>query len=273
LASLPPDLERRLRVAEAAARAAGAVQKLYYASGIASEAKHGDPRDRLSRADTEGQEAAVAVIRAAFPDERIVGEEDDLPRDQLGPYLEACWLIDPVDGTINYVHDFPSFAAGIAYVSEAEPVVGVIYVSIHDEMFSAARGLGATLNGRPIHVVAPRELKDAFVGIHIREVGPAAVAQFIDSTRRILPRAHGVRLLGCPMVSLAYVACGRLDCFGTFSPTKLAPWDLAPAAIVLTEAGGVVATQHGTPFDILEPGISGASSQALLDELFAVARG
>jgi myo-inositol-1(or 4)-monophosphatase len=268
------DIARRRAVAEAAARAAGDVHKRYYGSGVGFEVKGDDRRDLLTRADLEGQVAAKAVIEAAFPGERIVGEEDGLARDQLPPILDAaCWLVDPLDGTQNYVHDFPSFAAGVAYVEDWQPLAGAVYVSVFDEMFSAGQGLGAALNGTPIKVVPPRALRDALVGVHIREVGPAAVEQFLATTGRLLTGAHAVRLLGCPMVSLCYVAAGRMACFGTFSPSKLMPWDLAPAAIVLEEAGGVAATGDGAPFDILTPGISGAASQGLLDEMFACARG
>jgi len=268
------DIARRRAVTEEAARAAGEVHKRYYGSGVGFEVKGGDRRDLLTRADLEGQIAAKAVIEAAYPGEPIVGEEDGLSREDLPPLLDgACWLVDPLDGTQNYVHDFPSFAAGVAFVEARQPLAGAIYVSVFDEMFSAGRGLGAALNGTPIHVVAPRALRDAMVGVHIREVGPAAVEQFLASTGRLLTGAHGVRLLGCPMVSLAYVASGHLACFATLSPSKLMPWDLAPAAIVLEEAGGVTGTQDGAPFDLLSTGISGAATRALLDEMFAVARG
>ena len=268
------EIARRRAVAEAAARAAGEVHRRYYGSGVGFEVKGGDRRDLLTRADLEGQAAAKAVIEAAYPGERIVGEEDGLEREVLPPILDAaCWLVDPLDGTQNYVHDFPSFAAGVAYVEVRQPLAGAVYVSVFDEMFSAGRGLGASLNGMPIKVLPPRALRDALVGVHIREVGNAAVEQFLATTGRLLTGAHGVRLLGCPMVSLAYVASGRLACFATFSPSKLMPWDLAPAAIVLEEAGGVTGTQDGAPFDILAPGVSGAASQALLDEMFACARG
>jgi myo-inositol-1(or 4)-monophosphatase len=267
------EIVHRRVVAEAAARAAGDVHKRYFGTGIGFEAKGTDRRDLLTRADLEGQEAAKALIEAAFPGERIIGEEDGLSREQLPQYLDACWLVDPLDGTQNYVHDFPSFAAGVAYVESSQPIAGAVYVSVFDEMFTAAQGQGATLNGLPIHVVPPRQLKDALVGLHIREVGDEAVAQFLETTGRLLKHAHAARLLGCPMVSIAYVACGRMGCFGTFSPSKLMPWDLAPAAIILDEAGGVCGDQNGAPFDILSTGISGAGSRALLAEMFAVARG
>jgi myo-inositol-1(or 4)-monophosphatase len=270
----PDEAAQRRTVAEAAARAAGEVHKRYFGSGVGFEVKNDDRRDLLTRADLEGQVAAKAVIEAAYPGERVVGEEDGLTREDLPPILDAaCWLVDPLDGTQNYVHDFPSFAAGVAFVEARQPLVGAVYVSVFDEMFSAGRGLGAALNGTPIHVLPHRELRDALVGVHIREVGTAAVEQFLETTGRLLTGAHAVRLLGCPMISLAYVAAGRMACFGTFSPSKLMPWDLAPAAIVLEEAGGVTGTGDGTPFDILTPGVSGAASLALLDEMFACARG
>jgi myo-inositol-1(or 4)-monophosphatase len=268
------DLEKRRRVAEAAARAAGTVHLRYYQTGIDYQGKHGDRRDALTKADLEGQQEAVRVIRAAYPDASIIGEEDDLPRERQAEILAgASWIIDPLDGTQDFVGNFPSFAAGVAYVEAMRPQVGVIYMTVYDEMFSAAQGLGATLNGRPIHVNTDRPLADAMVGVHIRNVQPEPLAQFLETTGRVLSHAYGARMLGCPMHSMAYVACGRLDAFATLSPTGLQPCDLAPSEIILREAGGVCGTELGGPYNMLSTGISGASSQRLLDELFDVARG
>ena len=267
------DLERRLRVAEEAARAAGAIQRRYYGTNVAFETKK-DPRDVLTQADIESQDAIKAIIGAAFPDDLIAGEEDNLPREEVARLLDgAVWTVDPLDATQGFVHDFPVFGPGIAYVVGRRPLVGVAFMPIYGELFAAAAGLGATLNGERIHVGPARALKDALVGLHVREASPASVAQFLHTTGRVLAASHGVRILGGPMFSMAYVACGRLDAFATLSPTALEPWDLAPAAIVLEEAGGVVAGPTGGPFDILARGVAGASSRALLDELFAVALG
>jgi myo-inositol-1(or 4)-monophosphatase len=268
------EIARRRAVAELAARAAGEIHHRYEGTNIGFEVKGSDRRDLLTRADIEAQAAAKAIIEGAFPGERIVGEEDGLTREELPPYIdEACWLVDPLDGTQSYVHDFPYYAAGVAYVEKRRTIAGAVYVSMLDEMFSAGRGLGATLNGSPIHVVLPRPLKDALAGVHIREVGDAAVAQFLETTGRLLQGAHAVRLLGSPMISIAYVGAGRMGCFATLSPSKLMPWDLAPAVIVLEEAGGVCGDQDGAPFDMLSTGVSGAATRELLDELFVVARG
>jgi myo-inositol-1(or 4)-monophosphatase len=266
------DLERRLRVAEEAAQAAGEVHRRYFGTGIAFETKLGDRRDMLTQADIESQAIAKEVIARAFPGETIVGEEDNLSRENLAPLLDgACWTIDPLDGTQSFVQGFPVFGPGIAYVEQRRSLAGAVYLPVFDEMYLAARGLGARLNGRLIHVTAPKSLQDAMVGVHIREASPANVQTFLETTGRVLVAANGIRLLGSPMICLAYIAAGRLDCFATLSPTRLGVWDLAPAEVILEEAGGVIADPDGGPFDMLNPGVSGASSRALLDELFAVA--
>src|SRR5690606_7602662 len=181
-----------------------------------------DPRDVLTRADVEGQAAAKAVIEAAFPGENIVGEEDGLSYEEMERHFaEGCWLIDPLDGTQSYVHAFPAFAAGVAFVKGDVSLVGAIYDAVHDDMYSAARGHGATFNGAPSRVTPPRPLKDALVGIHIREVGDEAVEVFLRTTGNLLPRSHGIRLLGCPMLTMAYIASARLDAFAMLSPAKL----------------------------------------------------
>ena len=267
------DLKRRLQIAEAAARASGDVQKRYFGTRIEAEIKS-DPQDMLTRADLEGQVAAKSIISAAFPGETVIGEEDGLALEELAPALaNGCWLIDPLDGTQSFVHHFPVFGPGIAFVHERRALVGVAYLPLYEELFAAARGLGATLNGRPISVAPAKPLEDAMVALHIRDVGPEAVERFLVTTGRILPRCNGVRLLGSPMITAVYVAAGRLDCCATLSPTKLGPWDLAPAQVILEEAGGVVGGQDGEGLDLLQHGLSGASSTNLLEELFRVASG
>jgi myo-inositol-1(or 4)-monophosphatase len=267
------ELERRRRVAEEAAWAAGEIQRSYFGTSVAFEVKS-DPRDVLTRADVECQDAIKTIIWDSFPDDVIAGEEDGLPRDETARLLErAAWTVDPLDATQGFVHNYPVFGPGIAYVINRRPVVGVTYLPVYDELFSAAHGLGATLNGQAIRVAPAKALRDSLVGIHIREAGEAAVGEFLATTGRILAGSHGIRLLGSPMFSMAYVAAGRLDCFATLSPTKLGPWDLAPAGIIVEEAGGAIATQTGAPFDLMQPGVSAASTPSLLEELFLVARG
>jgi len=270
---VPDDLEKRRAVAEEATRPAGVIHLKYLSSTIDYEAKT-DPRDVLTKADVEGQDAAKAVLRAAFPDDTLIGEEDGIPTADLMQLFETgCWLIDPLDGTQSYVHSFPAFTAGIAWVQGGVSLAGAIYDAVQDDMWSAARGHGAFWDGEPMRVPPGKPLKDCMVGLHIREVENGAAEVFLRTTGNVVMKSHGIRILGCPMLSMAYVACGRMDAFAMLSPAKLGPWDLAPSLVVLEEAGGVVAEGvSGNPLQWADRAISGATTKALLDELYAVAR-
>ncbi len=273
MADLPNDLEHRRRIAEEAARAAGAIHLKYLSATIDYETKT-DPRDVLTQADLEGQEAAKAVLQREFPNDAIVGEEDGLKIEaMLDLFKTGCWLIDPLDGTQSYVHSFPAFTAGVAYVQDETSLAGAIYDAVQDDMYSAARGHGALWNGKPLRVPPAKLLKDAMVGLHIREVENGAAEIFLRTTGAVLPKSHGIRILGCPMLSMAYVACGRLDAFAMLSPAKLGPWDLAPAIVVLEEAGGVVGEGvTGAPLKFTDRAIAGAQARSLFDELYAVVK-
>ena len=271
---MPDDLERRRIVAEAATRAAGALHLKYLSSTIDYEAKT-DPRDVLTKADLEGQEAAKAVLRSAFPDDTLIGEEDGMPIEEILEHVQSgCWLIDPLDGTQSYVHSFPAFTAGIAWVQGGISLAGAIYDAVQDDMWSAARGHGAFWDGEPMRTPPGKPMTECMIGLHIREVENGAADVFVRSTRNVLMNSHGIRLLGCPMLCMAYVACGRMDAFAMLSPAKLGPWDLAPSIIILEEAGGVVGEGvTGASLQWTDRAISGATTQSLLDELHKVARG
>jgi myo-inositol-1(or 4)-monophosphatase len=267
------DLVRRREVAEEATRAAGAFHIKHLSSVIAYETKT-DPRDVLTQADIEGQTAAKAVIERYFPGETIVGEEDGIAvADMAKLFVDGCWLIDPLDGTQSYVHAFPAFTAGVAWVQGEVSLAGAIYDAVHDDMYSAARGYGTLFNGAAARVTAPKAMKDAMIGVHIREVDDASVKTFLRTTGNVLHASHGIRLLGCPMLTMAYVATARLDAFAMLSPAKLGPWDLAPAIVVVEEAGGVVGEGvSGQPIKWTDRAIAGASCPELLAELYDVAR-
>jgi len=268
------DLERRRQVAEEAARAAGAIHLKYLSSTIDYEAKT-DPRDVLTKADIEAQEVAKSILGAAFPNDTLIGEEDGIPTSDLMQLFQTgCWLIDPLDGTQSYVHSFPAFTAGVAWVQDDISQAGAIYDAVQDDMWSAARGHGASWNGKPMRVPPGKPLKDCMVGLHIREVEGGAAEIFLRTTGNVVMKSHGIRILGCPMLSMAYVACGRMDAFAMLSPAKLGPWDLAPSLVVLEEAGGAVGEGvTGNALQWTDRAISGATTRALLAELYAVAKG
>jgi myo-inositol-1(or 4)-monophosphatase len=226
---------------EAIAREAGAVLMGFFASHIAFEYK-GDV-DIVTEADRASEKLIVERLHKLWPDHGIVGEEGT--RSDIA--ADYRWYVDPLDGTTNFAHGFPVFCVSIALVhKDEEMVAGVLYDPTRDEMFSAERGDGATLNGRPIHVSKTRKLAESLLGTgfpsHKRHLNPN-----IHFYHQITLRSHGVRRAGSAALDLVNVACGRYDGFWEFN---LNPWDTAAGVLLVQEAGGLVTRFDGSPFRI-----------------------
>ncbi len=261
-------LDKRRRVAEDACRAAAAIQLKYRQPAIPFETKNGNKRDLVTIADTEAQVAAIAVIEAAFPDEPIIGEEGAPNRQQIGTILrDHGWLIDPLDGTFNYVHGFPDFSATVAYVVEGQPVVGATFAPIFNEMFSASRGEGTTLNGEPVHVSARKGLQRSIVNVSLGRQGDPAL---LPRTSRIQQRVFSQRVFGGTAIVMAYLAAGRFDLFYVADNPRMGDWDIAAGAILIEEAGGVVSHANGEPLRLPSQNIAAAADPATLEELRAL---
>jgi len=259
----PEELDQRRRVAEEAAKAAAAVHRRYFGAGLSARTKNDNPRDLVSQADVESQAAAKAVIEAAFPGEAILGEEDEGALQAGEGRLAACWLIDPLDGSFSFLHDFPFFASTVCWVESGLPLAGCVYATMQDEMFAAAAGRGATLNGQPISIRRRRPLAEAVLGL------PAARSpEGIAALTRLITAVQGVRIFLPSSLTLSYVACGRLDAAATLMPLQqMGPWDIAAGALLVEEAGGAVGSHGGAPFDLRSKGYVGASSSGLLRQL------
>ncbi len=256
------DLQHRRQVAEDAVRAAGQIQLGLLGGAIDPRSKGGNRRDLLTEADLESDAATKKIIQAAFPDDVIVSEEDEASEAEISAALKGCWIIDPLDATLNFVHGFPVFGPAIAFVRNAKPVVAAVQVPVFQETFTAALGLGASLNGEQIRVAEPKALDRAFVVTHLGSTtDPDEFMDRIGTWR--LPFIHG-----SPLIAMCYLAAGRIDIFATLVRNTLGPWDLAPGALMVEEAGGIVTGQHGAPFDLLVSGMAGAASAAQLDELW-----
>jgi myo-inositol-1(or 4)-monophosphatase len=226
-----------LPTAESIAREAGALLREFYHRGVRTEYK-GDV-DLVTEADRASEALIGERLRAAFPDHGIYGEEGT--REALDS--EFRWYVDPLDGTTNFAHGFPVFCVvlgcehrhpGLAADEDGEMVAGVIYDPLRDEMFSAARGAGATLNGEPIHVSRAKSLQESLIATGFpsqkRHRSPN-----IHFYQEFTLRSHGVRRAGSAAIDLAYVACGRLDGYWEF---HLNPWDTSAGYLLLEEAGG-----------------------------------
>ena len=227
------------REVEAVAREAGTLLMSYFARHIGFEYK-GDV-DLVTEADRASEKLIVERLRERWPEHGIVGEEGT----RTGPDADYRWYVDPLDGTTNFAHGFPVFCVSIALVyKDEELIVGVLYDPTRDEMFSADRGEGATLNGKPIHVSKTTRLAESLLGTgfpsHKRHLNPN-----IHFYHQITLRSHGVRRAGSAALDLANVACGRYDGFWEFN---LNPWDTAAGVLLVREAGGTVTRFDGSPY-------------------------
>jgi len=195
-----------------------------------------DHGDIATAADGEAEAAIVATISAAFPDHAILGEESGEARaaSNDSPYK---WIVDPIDGTMNFAHGLPYYAISIALAHGAEVTHAVVLDPTREELYTAARGKGAHLNGAAIRVSACTRLDEALVGTVFPTRGSRKLAAFLPIQNRLLARCAGLRRAGACALDLAYVAAGRLDGFFVMS---LEPWDVAAGALLVKEAGGRV---------------------------------
>jgi myo-inositol-1(or 4)-monophosphatase len=190
----------------------------------------------VSGADMEAEDAIIATIRAAFPEHAILGEESghiDGARDSGG----CRWLVDPLDGTVNFVHGYPYFAVSIALVNGADVTHAVVLDPVRDELFTAVRTQGAFRNGTALHMSTCVNLADALVGTVSPARGDPKLQAHLATWNALAGVCAGLRQTGSGALDLAHLASGRLDGFWI---TSLKAWDIAAGALLVTEAGGRV---------------------------------
>jgi myo-inositol-1(or 4)-monophosphatase len=246
--SLPPFPEL-LEVARTAADAAAAVHR-HWASRIdpAAAVEKGQA-DFVSEADHESQAAALRVIRAAFPDHGILAEEEEEAGEGgrgADPAL-PLWIVDPLDGTTNFLHGHPLHAASVGVVWEGRPVAGAVTASALGEAWWGAEGCGAFCNGVPIRVSATTDLRRALIGTGFPFKRLAELPAFLSEFGRVLEGSSGIRRGGSAALDLCFLAQGSLDAFWE---GFLSPWDVAGGLAILSEAGGTWRQMDGSPLTI-----------------------
>lgn len=243
--------------ATAIAREAGALLMTYFDRQIAIEYK-GDA-DLVTAADRASEKLIVGKLRELWPSHEIVGEEGT--RDNTGK-SDYRWYVDPLDGTTNFAHGYPVFCVSIGLEHRGQLIAGVLYDPTRDELFAAARGNGATLNGKAIHVSKTATIGASILGTgfpsHKRHKNPN-----IHFYHQITLRSHGIRRAGSAALDLANVACGRYDGFWEFN---LNAWDTSAGVVLVREAGGIVTKFDGSEFDITSREVL-ASNGLLHEEL------
>ncbi|HEB59343.1 MAG TPA: inositol-1-monophosphatase [Gammaproteobacteria bacterium] len=191
----------------------------------------------VSEVDKMAEAEIIAILRKAYPDHAILAEESG---EQAGDDYQ--WIIDPLDGTTNFLFGFPQFAVSIALRHKGRLEQAVIYDPVRDELFTASRGSGAQLNGRRIRVSNRHKLEDSLIGTGFPYADMRYLDPYMDMLKTVIPRTAGVRRAGAASLDLAYVAAGRLDGFWEFG---LSPWDIAAGVLLIEEAGGLVSDFSG----------------------------
>ncbi|BCA95748.1 inositol monophosphatase [Legionella antarctica] len=231
-------MEPLLNIAVSAARQAGEIiiRHMEQVDRLKITAKNS--HDYFSEVDIKAEQAIINCIHKAYPEHGILAEESGVhPGDG-----ESIWIIDPLDGTSNYLHGFPFFSVSIALKIKNRIEHGVIYDPLRHECFAASRGRGARLNDRRIRVSKQTQLSASLLGTGVPFRDMALAQRYLPTFEALLGKCAGVRRTGSAALDLAYVASGRLDGFWEFG---LRPWDIAAGSLLIREAGGLISDLQG----------------------------
>lgn len=244
-----------LNIAIRAARAAGdlIVREMDRVSDISVDIK--GKNDFVTEVDRQAEFTIINTIKNSYPDHAFLGEESGKSGDS-----EFLWIIDPLDGTTNFLHGFPHFAVSIALQHKGRLDQAVIYDPLKQELFTASKGKGAQLNNKKIRVSTQKTLDGALLGTGFPFRDEQQMNKFIGSFKSLFPQVAGIRRAGVASLDLAYVACGRLDGFWEYG---LKPWDIAAGALIVQEAGGINSEISGG-LDYMESGNIICSNPKLL---------
>jgi myo-inositol-1(or 4)-monophosphatase len=225
------DLDRELQVATEAARAAGAIIMERYER--LERIVHKSAKDVVTEVDHLSEAAIIELIRSAFPGDSVLAEESGVS----GPQAQRLWVIDPLDGTVNYANGIPYFAVSIGLVLDGEPVMGVVLDPARGELFHAVAGSGAFLDGRPIHNPGKALISDAVVSLGLPRSG------FARQSTRYRRAVRITRQMGSATLGLTYVGKGRFDAYVQWQ--GLSTWDVCAAGVIAIEGGAHVTTALG----------------------------
>ncbi|MFZ2099500.1 MAG: inositol monophosphatase family protein, partial [Oricola sp.] len=214
------------------------------------------PGDFVSQADLRAEQVLRSELERARPDYGFLMEEGGTVE---GKDVQHRWIIDPLDGTTNFLHGFPHFAVSLALERQGQLVAGVIFNPATDELYTAEKGAGAFLNDRRLRVAGRKALTDCVIGCGIPHLGRGDHGRFLRQLRHVMADSVGIRRTGAAALDLAYVAAGRLD---GFWEEALSPWDMAAGIVLIREAGGYVTDLAGGS-DMFERGDIVAGNEAV----------
>lgn len=233
--------EKLLEVAKEAAYEAGEIQLSFF--GKKKEIFHkSNEFDLVTNADKQSEEKIMSIIHGHFPDHDILGEESGSHGEHKSEYL---WVVDPLDGTTNFAHNFPHFAVSIGLVKNGKILMGVVYDPCRNELFWAAEGTGAYINSEPVQVSKISDLRKSLLATGFPYFKERTLEENLVYFKEFLFNAQAVRRPGSAALDLCYVAAGRLDGFWELN---LAPWDVTAGTCIVREAGGKVTNFNSEDF-------------------------
>ncbi len=253
-----------LLVAQKAARAAGKLLMASYGKLKTSQIHTKSKNDFVTELDKKSEKLIIGIIQKSFPHHSFQAEESGLSSNHSED--AARWIIDPLDGTANYIRQFPMFSVSIALYEKKALQCGVVFDPVHEEMFYAQKGKGAYLNGQRLKVSPAKHLADAMMATGIPFRARGRFDEYMATFKAVSLASQGMRRGGSAAIDLAYVACGRFDGFWEIN---LSAWDIAAGALIIEEAGGKVTDMWGRG-NYLESGDILASNRHIHGEIQAI---
>ncbi len=258
----PLVLQKLDRYAKALIKEAGTKIRHSFASELAIESK-ADANDLVTNIDKEIEQFFIKHIRTDYPEHLILGEEGF--GDNLSTLDGYVWLLDPIDGTMNFIHQQRNFAISLGIYKDGVGVLGYIYDVMHDELYSSQKGSGAYLNDEPIPVLEPTTISEAIIGLNASWVIPNPYIEN-EGLIRLVKDARGIRSYGSAALELAYVATGRIDAYMSM---RLSPWDIAGGAVIAEEVGAVATNLKGQKLQFLGQDTFLVARKSLHDSLLS----
>jgi myo-inositol-1(or 4)-monophosphatase len=226
-----------LNIAVRAARKAGSIiNRAALAGGLNVRSKRA--KDYVTQVDQAAEQAIIEIVKKAYPEHGFLAEESGA----AGVDAEYVWVIDPIDGTTNFIHGFPQYCTSIGIQQRGVLTHAVVYDPVANELFTASKGRGAVLNDRRMRVTPLTKLGEALVGTGFPFKEVTRLDLYMRQLGTMMKTCSGVRRAGAAALDLAYVACGRMDAFWELG---LSPWDMAAGALLIQEAGGLVGDLNG----------------------------
>lgn len=261
------DLDECFKVVEGLTRKVGDVIRDAFNKDkkVAAAQSKSSYADLVTETDQLVEDMLISGLKEHYPEHSFIGEESTAPGEKCNLTDNPTWIIDPIDGTNNFVHRFPYIAVSIALLVNKEAQLGLIYNPILEEMYSARPGQGAFCNGRRLQVTSTDDIGQAML---CAEFGssrdPEKLASKFRSMRNVINKAHGMRSLGSAAVSMAFVASGHVD---GYYEAGIHAWDVAAGQLVVREAGGVVMDTSGGPLDLMARRVLCAGTEKLAKQI------